>query len=249
MGKRPRRKIVLFLVEGPSDLDALFVPFGQFYDSIDESIEVDFCTIKNDLGSFGGDITSKNGVQPDNIARLIDELYVDPYLRRMGYYAKDIQEIIHIVDLDGVYIPDEAVVFDEACADMLYCKDRILTSKVDEVLERNRKKRGNLNALTAMETIKIDTKTVKYSIYYFSSNLDHFIHKDANLDSRKKRQLAQDFSAFHDEPEQFSGFFLKDADIAKDMDYSDSWNYIKQGFHSIQRHTNINLLFERLLSE
>lgn len=246
MGKRPRRKVVLFLVEGPSELDALFVPFGQFYESVDESIEVDFCTIRNDSGIFGGDITSKNGVQPDNIARLIDELYVDPYLKKMGYYAKDIQEIIHIVDLDGVYIPDDAVVYDESCTDMQYAENTIRTSKVDEVLSRNHKKRSNLNVLMEMDTIKIDTKTVKYSIYYFSSNMDHFIHKDANLDSRKKRQLAQDFSAFHDEPEQFCSFFLKDEDIAKDMDYGDSWRYIKEEFHSIERHTNINLLFDRI---
>ncbi len=245
MGKRPRRKVVLFLVEGPSDLDALFVPFGQFFETVDETIEVDFCTIKNDLGTFGGDITSKNGVQPDNIARLIDELYVDPYLKRMGYYAKDLSEIIHIVDLDGVYIPDEAVVFEENCEDMKYCENQILTSKVDEVLGRNKKKRENLNVLMAMDTIKIDTKTVKYSIYYFSSNLDHFIHRDANLDSRKKRQLAQDFAAFHDEAEQFVDFFRKDEETAKDMDYADSWKYVKEGYHSIQRHTNINLLFER----
>ncbi len=246
MGKRPRRKVVLFLVEGPSELDALFVPFGQFFETVDEAIEVDFCTIKNDLGTFGGDITSKNGVQSDNIARLIDELYVDPYLRRMGYYAKDISEIIHIVDLDGVYIPDEAVVFDETCEDMQYCENRILTSKVEEVLSRNKKKRENLNVLMAMDTIKIDTRTVKYSVYYFASNMDHFIHKDANLDSRKKRQLAQDFAVFHDEPKQFAGFFRDDEDAVKDMDYSDSWQYIKEGFRSIQRHTNINLLFDRL---
>ena len=38
MGKRPKKKIFLFLVEGVSDRNALEVPFGQLLEDIDPDI-------------------------------------------------------------------------------------------------------------------------------------------------------------------------------------------------------------------
>ena len=40
MGKRPKRKIALFLVEGKSDREALKLAIPELYDQIDEDIEV-----------------------------------------------------------------------------------------------------------------------------------------------------------------------------------------------------------------
>lgn len=42
MGKRPKRQIVLFLVEGKSDRKALQLAIPELYDRIDENIEVFF---------------------------------------------------------------------------------------------------------------------------------------------------------------------------------------------------------------
>ena len=78
MGKRPKKKIFLFLVEGVSDRNALEVPFGQLLEDIDPDIVLEFAMLMQDDGSFGGDITSKNGIHPDNIERFIDEIMVSP---------------------------------------------------------------------------------------------------------------------------------------------------------------------------
>lgn len=40
MGKRPKRKIVLFLVEGKSDREALKLAISELYEQIDDDIEV-----------------------------------------------------------------------------------------------------------------------------------------------------------------------------------------------------------------
>jgi len=112
MGKRPKKKIFLFLVEGVSDRNALEVPFGQLLEDIDPDIVLEFAMLMQDDGSFGGDITSKNGIHPDNIERFIDEIMVSPLLKRTGLYPKDIVEIIHFVDMDGAYIDDNLVVTD-----------------------------------------------------------------------------------------------------------------------------------------
>ena len=58
MGKRPKRKIVLFLVEGKSDREALQLAIPELYDEIDEDIEVYFPIIRKEEEEKGGDITS-----------------------------------------------------------------------------------------------------------------------------------------------------------------------------------------------
>ena len=60
MGKRPKRKIVLFLVEGKSDREALQLAIPELYDEIDEDIEVYFPIIRKEEEEKGGDITSTN---------------------------------------------------------------------------------------------------------------------------------------------------------------------------------------------
>ena len=58
MGKRPKRKIVLFLVEGKSDREALKLAIPELYDQIDEDIEVYFPVIRREDEEKGGDITT-----------------------------------------------------------------------------------------------------------------------------------------------------------------------------------------------
>lgn len=49
MGKRPKRKIVLFLVEGKSDREALQLAIPELYDEIDEEIEQAMIDIVYDI--------------------------------------------------------------------------------------------------------------------------------------------------------------------------------------------------------
>ena len=229
MGKRPKKKIFLFLVEGVSDRNALEVPFGQLLEDIDPDIVLEFAMLMQDDGSFGGDITSKNGIHPDNIERFIDEIMVSPLLKRTGLYPKDIVEIIHFVDMDGAYIDDNLVVTDGGNEDKpVYYPDIIVTANPDHVKERNLCKSANLDVLTSLSSIKIGSKKIKYSVYYFSSNLDHFLYRDANSDGSLER------------------FFEENETVTTDMTYGESWDFIKSGENSLKRHTNVNLLIKRL---
>lgn len=63
-GQRPKRKVVLILVEGQSEINALKPVLSAFYDSIDEDIEVFFPTIVEDECDVRGDITSKKEYLP-----------------------------------------------------------------------------------------------------------------------------------------------------------------------------------------
>lgn len=80
MGKRPKRKIVLFLVEGKSDREALQLAIPELYDQIDENIEVFFPVMVENEDEKGGDITSKFKVYPNNIEDKIYELFLKVFL-------------------------------------------------------------------------------------------------------------------------------------------------------------------------
>ena len=53
MGKRPKRKIVLFLVEGKSDQEALQLAIPELYDEIDEDIVFYFHIIRKVVDLMG----------------------------------------------------------------------------------------------------------------------------------------------------------------------------------------------------
>ena len=236
MGKRPKRKIVLFLVEGKSDREALQLAIPELYDEIDEDIEVYFPIIRKEEEEKGGDITSTN------------------YENKQGkHYWVHISEIIQIVDTDGAYIPNECVVLDSSLSEEdspFYKDDKIACLDVDKIVKRNEQKSENLDYLSSCTTIKVKQKTVPYSVYYVSCNLDHYLHRSANLDYRMKRSLADTFArTYIGDVEGFIKEISDDPGAVKGMSYDESWNYIKEDKNSLHRHTNLNLLFEKLLAK
>lgn len=129
------RKIVLVIVEGPSDETALGVALSQLFDRDKVYIHI-----------MHGDITSRKGVQSSNIiSKLGNE--IRKYANSQHYKAKDFKQIIHIVDTDAMFIPDEKIIEDESAKEILYQSDGIHTQKPDEIIERNLQKKENLYRL------------------------------------------------------------------------------------------------------
>lgn len=255
MGKRPKKKVVLFIVEGPSDQRALETSFSEIYSSIDPDITVEFTMIDPDKGKNqfgGGDITTSSWVTPENIEKKLYSKIIDPFLSKEKYYAKDLFEIIQITDLDGAYIPDDAVKTDKSAKDGPIYKDTgILTMNRDGIIARNHNKMNVTNKLVSLSKIKVDTKTIPYSLYFFSSNMDHYLNHDANLPWQEKIRKANDFSdncLFGLEP--FYKMFCSDTD-ALNMNWLESWDFVrKEGcFESIKRHTNLNILINSLIEQ
>ena len=249
MGKKNRKKKILFLVEGPSDKNALEVVIPKLYASVDPDISVDFPT-KIEDGREGGDITTRYGITPSNIEGCLNKLFIGPYLQNNYLYPRDIAQIIQIVDTDGIYIPDEMIHEDTACTDkILYREDGIWAASAKNVMIRNLRKMGNLNHLVRMENIKVGSRLIRYSVFYFSCNLDHYLHSDANLSPQLKCQMARDFSTLSSENmDHFLQKILTDPDAALNMSYKESWDFIKEGGNSLTRHTNITILLQRILT-
>ena len=95
-----KKKVVLFLVEGPSDETAIRGPVNLLIQS-----------------SFNSDSTAQ--IEYPTFYRIKDSIrdtvktFVEDYLRdtNPGYKAKDIHCIVHIMDTDGAFIDDSMVVW------------------------------------------------------------------------------------------------------------------------------------------
>lgn len=261
MGKRPRRQAILFLVEGDSERKALSDRLAAFFNDIDENIEVFFPEIvetradidPNDPTAkyeIGGDITQRYDVYPGNYDEKVYEYFLDDFFDINGLMPKDIIRVFQIVDMDGAYISDDLITeFDDPTntGKPIYQKDGIQCKCKEVIARRHRRKRTVIDYLKSKETIKVKSKTIKFSALYFACNLDHFLHNAPNMAGWDKTGAAEAFSdSFIDNPQGFIDFFRKDEDSAKGCTYDESWTYITQpdSLVSLHRHTNFNLLFE-----
>lgn len=227
------KKVVLVIVEGPSDDTALGIMLNQIYDKNSVYVHI-----------MHGDITTRKGVRSDNIvAKIGDE--VRTYAKSKHYSAKDFKQIIHIVDMDGAYIPDEKIVFDSECEKISYESDGIHTSDQQKIVERNKQKKGNLQRLKVTGQIW----NVPYRVYYMSCNLDHVLHNKRNSSDDEKEADAYGFAKKY--KNDVKGFvdFICDSEFSVNGDYKESWKHIEEGMNSIERYTNLGICIMEELNE
>lgn len=224
-----RRKIVLVIVEGPSDADSLELYFSKFFDSNTVHMKIMY-----------GDITSKRGINPSNIkARLGNEIKV--YAENNHFKATDVQQIIHLVDMDGVFVDDSVIIEDETKDNFVYTLESIIVPNQEEAIERNERKRENLNILTSRTSVMWNS--IPYKIYYMSCNLDHVLHDNPNATDEEKKTNSLAFTEkYYDDINAFIKF-ISESIFSQCTDYKESWDYIKQDNHSLERNSNLGLCF------
>ena len=226
-----RKKIVLVIVEGPSDDVALGMALSQVYDK-------DFIYVY----IMHGDITARRGVSSKNIvAKLGNE--VTAYAKSQHYKASDFKQIIHIVDTDGAYIPDDNIMEKENYLDIRYENDGIYTNNKASVMTRNQQKRDNLYRLRSCGIIW----TIPYSLYYMSCNLDHVLYDKKNSTDKDKENDAYVFAKkYKGKVESFKEFICK-SPFSVTGDYKGSWDYIEKDLNSVNRYTNLCICIENEL--
>ena len=242
---RPRRKVILFIVEGQSDLEALERPVSAYVQKLSSEVDVFFYKSRTD-------ITSDRRNNPDNIVNSINKYFLDKFFSENGFiYPKDILEVVQISDLDGAFISDDycKMFTPEIFAEdgFVYDPTYIYGASKEDVVFRNRIKSTNLLYLSTIESIKIKSKTVPYSIYYFSSNIDHFLYNEPNGTQAEKIYRAERFAdSIEREDIDISLYFDNDPNSVKNLDYESSWKYITQENRSIYRGTNLNIYLNQL---
>lgn len=228
--KKKAKKVILFLVEGASDLTSL-----EFIDNINTDE-----TIKFQITS--GDVTSKLNITPQNCREEINKILLS-FLERSKLRKTDIIKIIHILDIDGVYIPEINIIEDKNKKKFLYTINGIVASSKENVQKRNESKKQIVEKL--LVTSKINS--IPYEMYYMSCNLEHVLHdKLEDISEDEKKELANKFAdRFYEKEIEFIDF-INNKDFKVLGDYKATWDFIKKDLNSVNRYSNFWLFFENL---
>lgn len=223
MNHLARKKVVLVIVEGASDDTALGVALNQVYDKDSVYIHI-----------MRGDITTRKGVNSQNIVAKVGN-EVRGYAKSQHYKAGDFKQIIHIVDTDGAYIPDDCIIEDISLEEVMYEDNGIHTANVPAIKDRNQIKRDNLYRLRTQGQIW----GIPYRVYYMSCNLDHVLHNKRNSTDDEKENDAYTFAKKY--KGDCDGFvkFICESSFSVMGDFKKSWSFIEKDKNSIDRHTNL----------
>jgi len=222
---KPRKKVVLFIVEGVSEETALSLPLEKLL--ANDSVRFDIVR---------GDITSK--YSGTNISSKIGERVRD-HCDENGFKREDLAEVVLLVDTDGAYIDKSLIIRDESHEKAHYTTNNILHKEPEEIIDSRTRKQTNLNRLISLPKVY---RSVPFSMYFFSCNLDHVICGNANLISdNEKTKSSEGFRAkYHSDPSGFLSYFHSD-EIAIGQAYNDSWEHIKGECNSLKRCSNFNV--------
>lgn len=221
-----RKKVLFIIVEGPSDDEALGLIFTRLFSANHVHVEITH-----------GDITSRNDVNKDNIVSKIGDI-VRKYAADYSLKQSDFLGVIHIIDTDGAYISDDSIIEDISIDGIVYSLSEITCPKKSSIEHRNEKKRENLDRIIYQPYV---WKSVPYKVYYMSSNLDHVLYDKQNNDDEGKKADSLNFSRKY--RDDISGFveFMTNSEFSVVNEYKESWEFIKQDKHSLERYSNLGI--------
>lgn len=230
-------KILLFIVEGLSDKTAL----APALEKIVTNSKVKFKIMHTD-------ITSDFDSTVANIERRIKEQAVKKFLNiNSQFRSTNICGIVHIVDLDGVFIPDVKIV-QANIEDAQYLDDSIVCKDRDMFLRSKSNKSSNILHLASLSKIAIPNGIiVPYSIYFMSCNLDHVLHNRRNSTQKEKTESSLVFADAYDDPKMFEDFF-NDQNIKVTGSYEETWRFAQQELNSLKRGSNFWLCIDKYKS-
>lgn len=225
-----RKKVIFVIVEGPSDSDALGVALTKIFDKNQVYVHV-----------VHGDVTSDSDTTTQNVLSKIADMVKD-YRSRYRLQTKDFLQVVHLIDMDGAFIPENAILEDAACDRLIYSETEIRGKDRAAILKRNERKRGIIRRLYSCGVV---CKTIPYQAYFMSSNLDHVLYNLQNLTDEEKERHALAFARKY--KENIDGFkkYFSESDFSVTGGYQESWEYIQRDFHSLERHTNLGIWFQQ----
>ena len=223
------KKVIAFIVEGASDEAALGTIMKEYF----SDNEVQFIVIR-------GDITTRDYVSMDSILMKINE-QIEEVKKRYRYQTEHFIKIIHLTDTDGVFIADKFVQYAEI-EGIQYYTDHMETAKVKETMERNERKADILFKLRRTGKIQ----GIPYRIYFNSCNLEHVLYNELkDFTDEEKWNMSDDFAEkYEGKAEEFVAF-ISAPDIAVPGTYQETWNYLEKDTNSLNRHSNMHLIFEK----
>lgn len=84
-------------------------------------------------------------------------------------------------------------------------------------------------------------RNIQYRLYFNSCNLEHVLYNELKDFSDDEKEILSDEFA-----EKYEGKvleFISDKSFAVDGTYRETWKYIEKDMNSLQRHSNMHLIF------
>lgn len=226
------KQVVLFVVEGTSDQ----VSFDNILNRLLNNDKIKFLVIHGDITT----VSAKYNVKKKISKRVLDFIQ-EP--KNSFIKISDIKKIVHLVDLDGVFINESLVVKNDNNVKE-YRENEYAVPNVTEILERNKNKSEVIKELIKTCYINVDGRALPYEIYYFSCNLEHVLHDNPNVyTDSEKEDLSNRFA------ETYLGYetefikFINDNRFAFDGNYKESWKDAIKEENALKRKTNFNIFF------
>lgn len=232
-----RRKILLFIVEGENDQREIQAMLNTpYFGSFADKYVYRFIVVR-------GDITQGKGVTSKTIRKKLDNL-VNNWRKSnedaIPYRTSDIQEIIHVVDTDAVFIPQDRIFEKTEAGDYIYEDTGIYHMDVNRVANRNGTKSKVLREMLTFNYID----NIPYSLYFASCNMDHLLSNNRNASQKYKNTYSFDFmNLLKKRPEMLEKTVLC-PDFWCGDSFQESWKEIQKDMNSIMRKTNFNLFFD-----
>lgn len=225
-----RKKIVVVIVEGPSDEEALGVILNRLYSDNAVYVHIMYRDITTDRDVTVYNILSKLGIE------------IQQYAKSNHYVKNDFKQIIHIIDMDGAYIPNDKIIENQNVNKPIYSASGILAADKRKIELRNQQKSSIINKLYSCKEI---WKT-PYEAFYMSCNLDHVLYNKLNSNDDEKEADAYKFAKqYKDQVHEFIKF-ISGSCFSVMTGYIESWEFIMQDLHSLERYSNFGLCFNEV---
>lgn len=221
------KKVIAVIVEGPSDESAIGGVLKEFF----SSEEMQFAVVH-------GDITSDKFTTVDNAVIKVERI-IDSIRSKYGYKWDDFIKVIHIADTDGTFTKD--CVIETDTNDILYFEDHMESSDVVATESRNKHKAEIMFKLYSTSKVH----NIQYRLYFNSCNLEHVLYKELkDFSDEEKEEMADEFAEKYEGKVEDFISLISEADVAVTGTYKDTWKFIEKEKHSLERHSNMHLIFK-----
>lgn len=247
-----KKRRILFIVEGGSDLVHLQYPLQKLYDFAYPGKYI------IEIRHTDGDLMTNTRTNSSSgmVAMELDKQVRASLTQGTSHFSlEDIEMIIQIADTDGVFVSDACVEFKAGQEKAFYddTQGKIFHEKPKLIIARNHKKSAILRDMIKRKDLEIKPKKtaekgenphgirIPYRIFYFSCNIDHYFHFNANPSDEQKCCFANNFLKM---AKQDSFYFARRIVEPPKYrwGYEESWKWLEDGTNSLQRRNNLNIL-------
>jgi len=225
-----KKKVVYVIMEGKTETVSLFKLIQSLFKEQKDLI-VSKITIDRDITA-----SYRKESEPDQIIsnQVKKQINIDKIKK------SDIDRIIQITDLDGCFIEPRYVEKNRSSAKIVYSREKIMVQNPESQIGMMNKKARMLNVLSHLNSLL----GKPYHIYYLSLNFEDVSLKSPKSKASKKVIKASRLKS-KTSLDDLRCFFADNDDVFINMSYEQSWEKVEKGLNSLQRLSNIHLLFNK----